>query len=132
MIDEGRNPEPFTVKVKSEPPIVRFAGLNPDIAGVAMRIVKYLELEDPPPGEVLNTVMLAEPSEAMSPAGISAFNCVFPIKCVGRLDPFHCTIDDAVKLEPTTVNVKLGPPISCVDGLKELILGIRLAGRRLV
>jgi hypothetical protein len=124
MMDEGRKLEPFTVKVKPGPPIVRFAGLNPEITGAATRIVKLLELEDPPPGEELNTVIIAVPAEAMSPAGISALNCVFPIKFVGRLDPFHCTTDDVEKLDPTTVNVNAGPPISCVDGLNELRIGM--------
>ena len=112
--------------MKSGPPIVKLAGLNPEITGAGTWIVKLAELENPPPGEGLNTLMLAVPPEVMSLAGISAFNWVLPIKCVGRFDLFHCTIDDAINWEPMTVNVKLGPPTSCIDGLIELRMGMGL------
>jgi hypothetical protein len=45
---------------------------------------------------------------------------------VGLSDPFHCTIDDVIKLEPVTVNVKPDSPISSIDGFNELRMGLGL------
>src|ERR1700674_855151 len=59
---------PFTVKVKAAPPVAVLVGEIVVIVGPVMVNVK--ELEAPPPGAGLKTVMAAVPNAAMSPAGI--------------------------------------------------------------
>jgi hypothetical protein len=60
--------EPFTVRVKAAPPVSARFGEIVVIVGPVMVNVK--ELEAPPPGAGLKTVMAAVPATAMSLAGI--------------------------------------------------------------
>jgi hypothetical protein len=58
----------------------------------------------------LATVILTVPAEAISEAGMAAVNWVPLITVVVRLEPFHLTVDAAIKFAPLTVKVKAGPP----------------------
>ena len=67
---------PLTVRVKAVPPAEVEAGLIPVIPGAGLSMLKFRELEVPPPGVGLNTVTAAIPAVPTSPAGIDAINWV--------------------------------------------------------
>src|ERR1035437_10546046 len=75
----------------------------------------------PPPGLV--TVTCAIPTEAMSPAGTAAVNCVALTNVVVSAAPFHCTTDPETKPEPFTVTVNPPAPETAVDGDSEVSPG---------
>src|SRR5215472_11836742 len=72
----------------------------------------------------VTTVTVAVPADARSLAGIAACSIVSLTKVVGRLLPFHSTIEPATKLEPVTFSVKANPPAGAACGLNELITGV--------
>ena len=78
--------------------------------------VKVFELDVPPPGAGLNTVMLRWPMVRMSVSEICAVSCVELTKVVGRGEPSTCTTDPLMNPDPLTVRVKLGPNTTTVDG----------------
>jgi len=80
----------------------------------------------PPPGGGLVTVTCAEPTVAMSLAGIEAVSCVLLTNIVGRLEPFHCTVVLETKPVPVTVNVKPDPPAVAEEGESKLSWGAGL------
>ena len=84
---------------------------------------KATAFDSPPPGGGLKTVMFTVPSEARSLAEIVAVKFVEFTKLVGRLDPFHRTIEAPIKLEPLTVRVNPAVPITALDGEREVIIG---------
>jgi hypothetical protein len=59
---------PFTVSVKAAPPAVAEVGLRLLMfgTGFAAVIVNVTEFDEPPPGDGLNTVIVALPALAMS------------------------------------------------------------------
>ena len=103
---------PLTVSVKPAPPAVADAGLRLVMVGAGTPlIVKFRELEVPPPGDGLNTVTGAIPAAAMSEAGMAAVSRVEETNVVVRFDPFQRTTDPVTKLVPLTVSVKV-PPVA--------------------
>ena len=63
---------PLMVITKLEPPAIVTVGLILVVEGIGLLTVKVRELEVPPPGVGLKTVMLAVVPEAMSVARICA------------------------------------------------------------
>jgi hypothetical protein len=97
------------------------------LSGVGLAVmVKAIELDVPPPGDGLNTVMLAVPAEAMSEAVTAKANCVLLTNEGVRLAPFHRTIELLRKLVPFTVSVNDTPPAVPEIGLRLVIVGTGL------
>src|SRR5262249_29283641 len=88
------------------------------LAVVGGMIMKLSAFETPPPGAGFETVTLAVPAVAMSPAEIAAVNCVLLINVVGLSTPFHLTTEALTKSVPVTVRVKAAPPAVPEFGFK--------------
>ena len=59
---------PLTVRVKADPPAVADEGLKLVMVGVGLLMVNDLVFDVPPPGALLNTLILAVAAVAMSAA----------------------------------------------------------------
>src|SRR2546426_12304573 len=86
-------------------------------------MVKVELPETPPPGAGLETVRSAEPTTAISVAGIAACNWVLETKVVGRGLPFHRTEDAETKLVPVRFKLKPGLPAKAEIGFNEERVG---------
>ncbi len=82
-------------------------------------MVNVIVFETPPPGDGLLTLTPAVPDVAISAAVIAAVNCPLLTKVVVRGDPFHCTLEVDMKLDPLTVRLKLAPPAAVLVGDNE-------------
>ncbi|HTY77659.1 MAG TPA: hypothetical protein VMI34_07570 [Candidatus Bathyarchaeia archaeon] len=111
MTEVGTKPLPATVSVKAAPFCCALPGESEDNTGAGFTpvTVKAMALDVPPPGAGVVTVTAGEPALARSPAGMLAVSCVALTKVVGRLEPFHCTVEAGTKPEPVTVSVKAAP-----------------------
>src|SRR5882724_2686862 len=89
-------------------------------------MLKARDLELPPPGAGLKTVMAAVPVAAMSPAGIWAVTPPLLTNAVGRSLPFQRTTELDTKFTPPTAKVKAGPPAAVAVGKTLLIAGMGL------
>src|SRR5882672_5540412 len=89
-------------------------------------MLKARDLELPPPGAGLKTVMAAVPVAAMSPAGIWAVTPPLLTNAVGRSLPFQRTTELDTKFTPPTAKVKAGPPAAVAMGESALIAGMEL------
>ena len=87
-------------------------------------MVNDLVFDVPPPGALLNTLILAVVAVAMSAALMLAVNWVLDTKVVTRFDPFQRTVDAPLtKPVPLTVRVKADPPAVADEGLKLMMVG---------
>lgn len=77
----------------------------------------------PPPGEGLETVIEFAASVEISAAEICAVSSVLSTKVVGRVLPFHCTVELEIKFVPTTLNTKSSPPCLLLLGDRVTIEG---------
>ena len=91
---------PFTVSVKALPPAVTEEGVIDVVVGTGLLIVKVCPPDVPPPGAGLNTVTLAVPALAISAAVMLACRDVAETNVVVRSEPFHRTIEPAMKFVP--------------------------------
>jgi hypothetical protein len=116
---------PFTVSVKAAPPAIADVGLMLVMLGTgfAAVIVNVTELEVPPPGDGLKTVMSAVPGSLIRLAGIVAVSMLVPPKVVERSDPFQRTTDVEIKPLPLTVRVKAGLSAGMDVGLMLVMVG---------
>ena len=89
-----------------------------------MVMVKFIALEEPPPGAGFVTVTAGVPVEAMLAAGMAAVNCVELTNVVATADPPKLTIEAATKFVPLIVSVKAGPPATALCGEIEVIVGV--------
>lgn len=125
--DPETNPEPVTVIVNAGPPTLATEGDICVMAGtglLAAATVNGTRFEILLPrffwlleGSGDTTPMLMVPGLAMSVALIAAVNVVSFTKVVGRLLPFHCTVDPETNVPPLTVNVNAGPPAVVAEGV---------------
>ena len=122
--EPGKKFEPLTVSVKVDPPTTALPGERPLIAGVGLLMEKAKLFELPPPGAGLTTVIGTFPPPAISLAEICAVSTVELLKAVVRLLPFHCTVEDEMKLLPFTVSVNAAPPAMALLGEIEVIAGM--------
>ena len=111
---------PVMVNLRVDEPAVTLLGESVLKEGAGLFMVKDNALEAPPPGVGLNTVTWAAPADATSLAEMEAVSCVALANVVGRLLPFHCTIESVTKFEPLTVRVKPAPPACAAEGESEL------------
>jgi hypothetical protein len=88
-VEVETNLVPFTVKVKSALPAVIQVGLIEVVVGTGLLIVNVTELDVPPPGGGLTTVMDAVPAVATFAAGTVAVSLVEELNVVTRGDPFQ-------------------------------------------
>src|SRR5262245_60352075 len=121
---------PLTVRAKAGDPAVAEEGLRPVMVGAGLVgvITKLASFEGPPPGAGLNTITLAAPATAMSPAVIAAVNCVLVTKVVVRSESFHRTTDPLMKFLPVTVRAKARDPAVAEEGLRPATAGPALVG----
>lgn len=119
----AKPPEACSVKSYGFPPLVDGSCEVLTASGEGVEIVKAEAEEVPPPGVGLKTVTCAEPSAAMSVAGMAAVRRVLLSKVVVRFEPFHLTTELEMKFDPFTVNVKAGPPVFALVGEMEVTLG---------
>src|SRR5215510_12195498 len=80
----------------------------------------------PPPGDGVKTVTCVVPRLARSLAGMSARNWLALTYVVGRLLPFHRTIDAVANREPDTVSEKPAPPTMAAAGDNDAMSGAGL------
>src|SRR5688572_13623734 len=73
----------------------------------------------------LETVTAARPGDDTSAAEMTPVNCADDIKVVGRLAPFHRTIESLRKWLPVTVNTIASLPASIELGMRDVICGGR-------
>ena len=71
----------------------------------------------------LRTPTSAEPTAAMSAAGMLAVRRAALTNVVERAAPFHSTVAPATKLLPSTVSVNAGPPAVAAAGVIALAIG---------
>jgi hypothetical protein len=91
-------------------------------------IVNSADPEFPPPGLGFVTLTAAVPEFAMSAEVICTCNCVPDVYVVVRALPFHCTLDEGMKLYPVIVTVNAAPPALDEFGLREAMAGTALEG----
>ena len=117
---------PLTVNVKAGPPVAAEFGFKLVSVGTGFgaTMPTLTELEAPPPGAGLNTVILAVPALAISAAGICAVSWVLLTKVVVRSAPFQRTTELLMKFVPLTVNVNAAPPAVSELGLTLLMVGV--------
>src|SRR5882724_6795831 len=89
--------------------------------------VKVAELDVPPPGAALKTVIVRVPTLSMSLLEIWAVSRVELTNVVGRGEPLTLTTDPSTNPDPLTVRVKVEPNASAIEGE---ILDIEGAGLR--
>ena len=117
-------PRPFDNVAVTVPPVETFVALTVIVAGGA--IVKGTGPDVPPPGAGVDTLTCAVPAAARSPVEIEACNCVELTKVVGRVEPFHLTIELELKLLPVTVSVNAAPPARARSGESVVTTGAGL------
>jgi hypothetical protein len=105
-----------------------FGGGGGGGGGGGSTTVKRLAEEVPPPGAGLNTVTLTVPVDVISAAEIAVVNLPLFTNVVGRVEPFHCTAELDIKLEPFSVSVKDEPPTVVELGAMDVRLGTGLGG----
>lgn len=120
-------PVPYTVSVNAALPFVALAGLSAVMVGAGLSMVNCNWLEGPPPGAGLDTLTVAAPPAAMSPARMLAVSCVALTKVVARLAPFHKTAAPLMKFEPWTASENAAPPAVALAGDREPATGTGLS-----
>lgn len=105
--------EPFTVRVRSDPPATTEEGLRPEIAGTSGVTVTFAIFEPVPAGYVLNTWNRRVPGGIVRSRGTATVSCVELTKVVGRT--FNATgvagasgsTTDAPETKPLPVTVRV-------------------------
>ena len=103
-------PDPFTVSVKFPPSAITRAGEMLDIEGAGLLTVNVTDVEVPPPGEGVKTVIDNRAPVAASDAGMAALSWVLLTNVVVRVEPLTCTTEPLTKLPPLTVSVNAPLP----------------------
>lgn len=117
---------PFTVKVNWALPAVVEVGLIELMVGAGLLIVNVTELDVPPPGAGLTTVIDAVPAAATFAAGTIAVSLIEETNVVTRAEPFQLTVEVETKLVPFTVKVNCALPAVVELGLIEVTVGTGL------
>jgi len=118
-VEEAMKFVPVTVSTKPTPPASAALGPSDTTVGVGLSIVKLNALETPPPGAGVETVTMAVPLAERSAAVIAACKLVLETNVVVRAVPFHCTVEEDMKLAPVTVSTNPAPPKTAELGLRE-------------
>jgi len=87
-----------------------------EMDGVGLLTVKVTEVEVPPPGAGVKTVIDNNAPTARSDPGIAAVSWVLLTKVVARFEPLTRTTDPLMKLLPVTVSVNPGSPAVALLG----------------
>ena len=120
-IQSSMPPEPFVSVTVTLAPGDTDVALTLSVGGPV--IVNDTGFDRPPPGAGERTRIAADPVVARSAAPIAACSCVLLTNVVGRVEPFHCTTDDATKPVPVTVSVKAAPPTVALRGDIDVMAG---------
>jgi hypothetical protein len=116
---------PFTVNVKSGPPIAAQFGLIELMVGVPL-IVNVTAFDVAPQVPGFTTVTEAVPGLAMLAFGTVAVSRVEELNVVVSDVPFHFTVEPETKFVPVTIKVKPALPAVAQAGLSEVIVGAAL------
>ena len=124
-VELDTKPDPFTVKLKEEPPASVVAGDRLVITEVGVPppapvMVKTDPLEAVP---FVLTVTVAPPCDAMRLPATTAVNWPALTKVVDNGVVFQRTVEAPSKPEPFTVRVNAWPPACAVDGLRLVTAG---------
>src|SRR5579863_2671609 len=95
---------------------------------VPLAMLKFTELEVPPPGAGLVTVTASVPDETTLAAGMAAVNCAELTNVVAGADPPKVTVEPATKFVPLIASVKAAPPATLPFGEIAVIVGVGLVG----
>jgi hypothetical protein len=90
-------------------------------------MVSVFELDVPPPGVGLKTVIVRVPVEATSVPVMSAISSVELTNVVVRSDPLSRTTEFATKFVPSTVSAKPPLPAKTVSGVIDVRVGVGFA-----
>src|SRR5437762_2556279 len=105
------------------------------VAPLVGAVMNTLIVSPPPPELIANasaldvwpsgfcTVTWAEPTAAMSEAGMLAISRAALTNVVARAAPFQSTVAPETKLLPSAVSVKSGPPYVAVFGVSVVSVG---------
>jgi hypothetical protein len=121
--------EPYTVRVKADPPTVATLGERLLIVGMALGpplILKFTGFELPTPGAGLVTHTCTVPAVAIAAASMDAVNCMELTNVVVRAVPPNVTNEAETKFVPFTVSVKAAPPATALSGEIVVIVGTGL------
>jgi len=114
---------PLTVNTKAASPANLVVGEMVVTVGTGLLTARSLELEIPPPGNGLKTVIGNVPVATTSAAVIWAVNFVEFTKVVARSLPLIRTTEPLTKAEPLTVSVNPPAPTIAVEGDRLLMAG---------
>jgi hypothetical protein len=117
----GAGPFSVTLPVEPVPPMTEEGVRVRDVS--TGRTSNPAAFETPPPGAGLETVTLTVFAAEMSAAETDACSSVPETKVVARSEPFHRTFEPEIKLLPSTVSVKEGPPEIAQEGLRPMTEG---------
>ena len=125
--DPATKLDPFTVKVKPEPPALTVVGDMVESDGAGLLTVKVRAALAPPPG--VEAVIANDPAVARSLLLRVVDSCVLLMKVVLRAAPLTCRTELLMKLLPVAVSV-IGPlPAVAADG--EMLLRVGAAAATL-
>ena len=96
-------------------------------SGTGLFTVKVTTTDGMPP--IFNTVTRKAPATAMELAGISACNCVVPIKWEETIVELKVTVEFTVNPVPAMVSVNEGPPAVALAGVNKPTTGWTFTGR---
>src|SRR5579872_5810148 len=111
MVAPTWKPDPSTARVTAGPPAASRTGMTLTVRPVNVNFTKF---ENRAP---VTTEMLASVAKLINALGTVAVNCVVFMNVVLRGSPFQLTYEPSVKLAPSTVKTKSGPPARIVVGL---------------
>lgn len=124
--EDGTKFVPVTAKVNAAPPATAELGASSAITGGGKLIVNVAAVEVPPPGAGVETVTIAVPTVAMSAAVMAACKLALETNVVVRALPFHCTVEEEMKLLPVTVSVNAALPANAEPGIRDVTAGAGL------
>ena len=102
---------PWMVRLNEPPRAAVLVGAMLEIVGsVPGATAISSAFDSPPPGDGLNTEIIAFPGDAISRGRTTAVSCESFTKLVTRSEPFQRTMELATKFDPITVRVTGAPP----------------------
>ena len=130
--DVERKFDPFTESVNEASPTVIEHGEIELIIGIGLITVKFCELDVPPPGRGLKTVIENGPAVVRFAAGTDALICVVLTNVVIRSVLFQRTLEVETKFDPVRLRMKVLLPTKVEVGEIVFSNGVGLVIEKLV